>query len=1033
MRKLIILYLFLTTALSYGYAQVKTVTGTVKDSQSLVGLPGVTISKSDGTGTQTDAAGRFTIQASPTETLTFRFIGYTAQTATVGAQETLDIFLISEDQALDEVVVIGYGTQKKVDLTAAIGSVKADDIVKQPAMSAMQSIQGKVAGLNITASEAPGSTPQVTIRGLGTALGGRNPLYIVDGFPLENLNSINPADIESIDVLKDASSASIYGVRAANGVIMVTTKKGKMGTVKIGYEGYVGTKSMLNKVKMADASQYISHYNENLKGLGSSDTLVYNQAYNTNWFNEILETGVVVNNSVNISGGSEIVDYFVSANNFTENGIIDGSKHVRNTVRNNNVFKFFNNKLKFNQNLNLTFNKSTPKPYSAFNDAYKQTPLAPVMFENGRYGTSIYNKTTGLAGYQSEGGQATGNLNSVGNPVYAIRRANELKNATQIQGGFEAEYQIFDFLKINSRIGGTKIFENERKFTDIKDAWLNANPLRTEAEFIREKEKDKNVVDYANNSLFYKKTEDFRWQWETFLSFDKNFSGHQVNAIVGFSRDKSNIKNELSGTGYDVRPMEQYWNLDMASSDYTKLVNQTFYTPVALASYFARAQYNWQSKYYVTATIRRDGSSIFKSSGKYFDNFPSVGLGWTVTNEEFMQGTNFFDFLKLRANWGILGNQNVPLNVSQLLTKEGSQGNYNYIFGPGQDLVFGGAFGSPARPLGWEKTYETGVGLDFEILNRRLSGSFDFYNKLNSNVIMNIEPVLTSPYASDYYDHGGKVLNRGIEVVVNWQDALSEEFSYHIGANFAYNKNKLTDVVPTYDGRDGGSLSNGQITKRIQEGQPIYAWWMWETEGVWQTAEEIANNATYGSPRVGHLRYKDQNGDGVIDNRDKVFLGSYMPSYTYGINLGINYKTWDFSLAGYGVGGNKVYNALQGTRVNGGENITEEMFNSRWTATNKSNKHPGADRDSYASSYYLESGDFFRINNITLGYTFKKLYNSTSNMRLFFTAQNPFMFTKYSGFSPEIASDGDPQKTAGIELSAYPTTRNFLFGVNVQF
>src|SRR5690606_1360523 len=352
---------------------------------------------------------------------TFTFIGYNTQTQLVGDLNELSIFLENENTALEEVVVVGYGVQKKVDLTGAIGSVKADEIVKQPAMSAMQSIQGKVAGVNITASEAPGSTPQVVIRGLGTALGGRDPLYIVDGFPMENINSINPADIEAIDVLKDASSASIYGIRAANGVIMVTTKKGKAGSIKIGYESYVGVKNMLNRVKMANASQFIDYYNENIKGIGESDTLVTGQRYDTDWFNEILETGVVYNNSINISGGSEVVDYFLSANNFTENGIIDGSKHVRNTVRNNNVYKFLDNKLKFTQNLNLSFNKSTPKPYSAFNDAYRQTPLAPVLFDNGRYGTSIYNSTTGVAGYQTAADESTGNLNSIGNPVYAIQ------------------------------------------------------------------------------------------------------------------------------------------------------------------------------------------------------------------------------------------------------------------------------------------------------------------------------------------------------------------------------------------------------------------------------------------------------------------------------------------------------------------------------------------------------------------------------------------------------------------------------------
>lgn len=1033
MRNLFTLALASLFSISLIYGQSKTVTGSVKDSQTLLALPGVSVTISGKAGgTQTDEAGRFTVEAAPTDSLIFSFVGYQRQTRAVGSDSEVNVFLDDQNQALEEVVVVGYGTVRKVDLTGSIGSVKSDEIVKQPAMSAMQSVQGKVAGLNITASEAPGSTPQVLVRGLGTALGGRDPLYIVDGFPTDNLNSINPSDIESIDVLKDASSASIYGVRAANGVIMVTTKKGRAGSVKIGYESYVGMKNMLNKVKMADASQYVNYYNENIQGIGQGTQLAGDQRHNTDWFNELLGTGTVYNNSVNLSGGSEIVDYYVSATNFTENGLLDGSRFVRNTIRNNNTYKFLDSRLKFMQNLNLSFNNSTPKPYGSFNEAYRQTPLAPVLFDNGRYGTSIYNTTTGMAGYEFGQNEGTGNLNSIGNPVYSVLRNNERRQSTRIQGGIEGEFQITDYLKVNSRIGGTKVYENGRVFTDIRDAWLNGNPLRTNAEFDKLKNDNPNVAGYADNSLMYSKTENFRWQWESFLTFDKNFNGHHVNAVVGFSRDKTGISNTISGTGYDVLPQEQYWNIDLASLDYNKVLNQKFFTPTALASYFGRVQYNYNSTYYATATFRRDGSSVFKSTGNYFDNFPSFGLGWTVTNEEFMSDFTALNFLKLRANWGVLGNQDIPLNVSQILSADGSS-NYNYIFGPGQNLVLGAAFGSPALPVFWERTEETGFGLDFEMFDRKLSGSIDYYNKLNTNVIMNVQPVLNSAYSTNFFDHGGKVRNNGIEVVLNWRNAVSEDFNYNIGVNYAYNHNELTDVKPAYDGMTGGSLSNGQITKRIMGGQPIYGWWMWEADGVWQNNEEIADNAAYGSPRPGHLRYKDQNEDGVIDDRDKVFMGSFMPSSTYGFTLGINYKALDFSMAGYGVAGNKIYNALKGVRIDGGENISTDTYNNRWTGEGSTNLHPGADRDSYASSYYLEAGDYFRINNITLGYTFKQLYSPSSNIRLYVTAQNPFMFTKYSGFSPEIPGDGNPQLTSGIELSAYPTTRNFLFGINVQF
>ncbi|MBD1421426.1 SusC/RagA family TonB-linked outer membrane protein [Sphingobacterium chuzhouense] len=1047
MRKLFALLLFLAATLSHGYAQVKTVIGTVKDSQSLIALPGVTISKPDGTGSQTDAAGRFSIEASPTDSLTFRFIGYTPQTVTVGDQEALDIFLISEDQALEEVVVIGYGTQRKADLTGSIGSVKAEEITKQPAMSAMQSVQGKVAGLNIVASEAPGAAPNVIIRGLGTALGGRNPLYIVDGMPVADINNINPADIESMDVLKDASSASIYGLRAANGVVIITTKKGKAGFFNINYESYAGMKSILNQVKMANGNQYAEYVNQHLSSIehltAPEDRYkisLTGQPYETDWYDEILKTGSVFNNSVNLSGGSENIDYFLSFNNFTENGIIDGSKFTRNTIRNNNTYKFLDNRLRFNQTLNLTFTDNNIKPNNGFNVAYRQAPIVPVWWENGRAGRPLLNGETGLIDYQ--GGNVKV-LNSTGNPVYEILRHNEIQKSTTLQGGFEGEFKITDYLKINSRVGATKYYVRSRNFNDIKDGWLNGDPTRTDAEFERLRSDNPESATYAYNRLGIQQEETFRWVWENFLTFQKSFDKHNVEATLGMSREKFGVGNRIEGVGYDVPEKEQYWSINLAnsaaSSSYPKSINHRIFTPRTLASYFGRAQYNYDSRYYLTATIRRDGSSAFRQSGEYWGTFPSFGVGWTISNERFMENVSWVNMLKIRGNWGMLGNQDIPINISQIITSPGTDlnagtNNNNYVLGPNQELVYGASFGTPAIPLTWEKTQETGIGLDFGFLNNNLSGSIDYYHKLNTNTILDVTPTYNSPYLQNFYAHGAKVLNQGIEAIVNWNKTVNDDLNYTVGVNYAYNKNEVTEVTPAYDRATGGSLGNGQITKQLRLGQPIYGWWMWETEGVWQNEQEIEENAKTGAPLPGHLRYKDQNGDGEIDNRDKIFFGSYIPTSTYGVNVGINYKAFDFSIYGYGVAGNKIYNALKGTRIEGGENIAEDTFNNRWTGEESTNVHPGAARDAYASSYYLESGNYFRINNITLGYTFDKLYSNSSKLRIYFSAQNPFMFTKYSGFSPEIATqDGAPSGTTGIELSAYPTTRNFLFGLNLQF
>lgn len=1040
--------LFLTAIMGMlnAFAQ-QAITGTVTDKQGEPLIGANVVIKGTAIGTVTDIDGRYTISAKTGDVLTFSYLGMKSQSVTIGANTKVSLSLEEDTQELTETVVIGYGTAKKADLTGSIGNVSNETILKQPALNAVQSIQGKVAGINIINTDAPGSTPNVVVRGLGTALGGRNPLYIVDGFPVDDIRNINSSDIASMDILKDASSASIYGLRAANGVILVTTKKGQEGKARIGVESYVGIKTVLNKVKMANASQYVQYFNENQQVLkdGGNDNAYFlkdNQPYDTDWYDELLHTGITTNNVVSLSGGSKAVDYYFSYNYYNEGGMLDDQRYDRSTIRSNNVYKFFNDRLKFNQNLSVAFSNENVKPYTAFNEAYRQSPLTPATYENGRYGKPFVNKTTGAMGYEGAAGDEIGLLNSIGNPLFTVANANQKTKTLTLQGGIEGEFKIFDFLKVNSRFGATKYISKNRQFTDIKNAWLNADPRRTEADFNNSKADNPSVVEYANNSLRMEDVDTYRWIWEGFLTFNKSFGNHNIELVAGMSREKTGVGNTTILTAYDVPSKRQYWNIGMASDAYAKDVNQYYYTPRTLASYFGRLQYNYNHKYYVSATIRRDGSSVFSSTGDEWGTFPSFGAGWTISSEDFMKDLDFITYLKLRGTWGKLGNQDVPLNVSQILTSPASE-NYNYVFGPDQALIYGAAMGTPAVPLSWEVTKEWGIGLDFAFLNDRLSGSLDYYNKMNTNAILDVTPISNSMYEKNFSAHGADVSNRGVEVALNWSDQLANGLSYEIGANYSYNKNEVQSVVPTYDGATGGDLKDGQITKRLQEGQPIYAWWMYETDGVWQNQAEIDNpaNAKAGSPKPGHLRYKDQNQDGIIDERDKKYMGSYIPTSNYGVHIALGYKNIDFSVDGYGVGGNKIYNGLKHGRFDGGEGIAYDTFKNRWTGEGTSNSNPGANRDNYASDYFLEDGKFFRINNITLGYTFNDLVFDGSRLRLYFTAQNPFIITGYSGFSPEISgysteagvSNGDPKGTSGVELSAYPSTRNFLFGVNLSF
>jgi TonB-linked SusC/RagA family outer membrane protein len=973
MKRLIILFYLFATVFIVNAQDRSTITGQVTQASDRQPIPGVSVVvKGTSIGTITDFDGNYKIDVPANSILVFSFVGLVTQEVPVSNQSQINISMAESTEFVDEVVVVGYGTQKKADLTGAIGNVTAEKIVNQPALNATQSIQGKVAGVNIIGNDGPGSTPTVIVRGLGTALGGREPLYIVDGFPVDNITNISPADILSMDILKDASSASIYGVRAANGVILITTKKGKSGKTKIGVDSYFGVKGILNQVKMANAQQYITYFNENQEALGKTWTLSDSQQYNTDWYDELTDMGVFNNQVVSLSGGTDNIDYFLSYNYYDEDGILDNQTYQRSTIRNNNVYKLFDEKLKFTQSLNISATKAKPKPNSAFTDAYRQSPLVPVKYANGRYGQAFVNTSTGVVTYEGETGETIGSLNSIGNPVFAVDNKNELNKKLTIQGGLEAELKLTNFLKFNSRVGATKYYSTARNFNNILNAWLNEDPTRTEDEFDAYKTANPGVTTYAYNSLGVTDVETFRWIWENYLTFSKDFNQHHVQATIGGSKEKTGVGHTIGATGYDVPEKSQYWNVNLASDDYEKIVKQTYYTPSTLMSFFGRLQYDFDSKYYLTATLRRDGSSTFKESGDYWGLFPSVGLGWTISKENFWANIEAVDFLKLRASWGKLGNQDVPLNVSQTLTSTGSS-SYNYVFGPDQTLVYGAAFGTPAVGLSWEITEEWSSGIDFSMANHRLTGSIDYYHKNNTNTILDVSPTLDSEYSDNYYAHGAEVLNTGFELLLSWNKEVSKDFSYEISANYSYNKNEVRNVKSAYDGATGGSLNNGEVTKQLREGQPLYAWWMFEADGVWQTQDEIDSNAHYGSPKPGYLRYKDQNEDGVIDSRDRVFFGSYIPTSNFGLHIGVNYKNFDLNVDGYGVSGNKIYNGLKGTRIDGGENIAYDTYKNRWTGEGSTNTDPGAARDSYPSSYYLENGSFFRINNITLGTSVRKL------------------------------------------------------------
>ena len=908
---------------------------------------------------------------------------------------------VTKEQKIEEVVMIGYGSRKKVDNTTSISSISADEVTKTKVLNASQAIQGKAAGVQVTASDLPGSTPTVMIRGLGTVTGGRTPLYVVDGMFFNNINNINSNDILTYDILKDAAALAIYGNRAANGVIIITTKSGR-GKLNVSYDGLVGIRNPLKEVKMANASEF-ANYNNIALGTNKFST---NQPTNTDWFKQITRTGIYNQHNLAISGASESVKYFFSASNYDEESILRGTEFNRTTVRTNNEFKITKG-ITLSQNFSVAFTKTTPKPLGAFTTAYKQSPMVPVYYPSGQFGLPIVN-SSGLIDYSGS------RFNNVGNPMSQLFFNNEQNKNTLMQGGLKLDVDILKGLKFTSQFSGEYSNYKAYNFTDAVAVWLAADPTRVVGGY--------NPSD-PTNTLTNTREDYYNWSLTNYLTYNKKFGVHDIEATVGTETTVRNGIDQLIVKRKNLLLTDQnYWNLN--GTDYVNNVQSLTsvkFDRNTTTSYFARAQYKLMNRYLLSATVRRDGSSQF-AAGQKWGTFPSFGAGWVISEEDFMKG-GFFNLLKLRGGWGRLGNQNVPLNYLPLA----SGTSYNYGYSNGSNVSNGITVNKGLDPLlGWEITEESSLGLDFGMLNNRLTGTVDAYNRETKNLILGITNYLTSGQSDTYYSHVGAVRNRGLEFSLNWADKIGQDWTYSIGANYSMNQNELTrvDTQKNIAQLSGGSLGNGEWTKLFNGttlGQALGSFYLWEYDGL------DAN---------GNMKYKDLNGNGVTgsaDAGDRRYFDSYIPKSTLGINISLTYKNWDFAANGYGAFGFKVYNGKKAQRISG-ENIESSVANDFWSASNMNASNPAPSTSiPIASSFYLEDGDFFRINNITVGYTIKDVVKAVKSVKLYVSAINPVVWQKYSGYSSELSGDGDPYGLAGVELDSYPTLRSFVFGVNVNF
>ncbi|MBA4276496.1 SusC/RagA family TonB-linked outer membrane protein [Flavobacterium sp.] len=998
------IFSFLALILLPAYLSGQVIKGKVLDKDG-IGISGAMIIAADSkTSADTDFNGDFNINAKVGEVLKISMVGFDA--ISVNATSVFMNITLKEakDTELKEVVVIGYGTRKKIDNTTAITSLKAEEISKTKVLNASQAIQGKAAGVQVISSDLPGSTPSVVIRGLGTALGGRTPLFIVDGMPTENINNINTNDITSYEILKDASSLAIYGTRAANGVVIITTKKGKGDKVSVEFESYAGFREPLKKVKMAGSNKYSHYSNAALQ----TTTFSQDQPVNTDWFDAITRTGSYVQNNVSVSGSTENIKYFFSLGNYQEKAILNGLDYSRTTFRNNNEFKI-SKKLTLNQNLSFGSTNSTPKPLSAFTNAYKQSPIVPVRFSNGQYGVS-YVGNDGFAG------TAGSSFNNVGNPVAQLDYFNEQQRSIILQGGLKLDYEIVKSLKFTSQFNGEYYSWKNYNFEDTKAIWqTNNNPGQLATIFYPA---DKNI-----NLLTKGRNQYFNWNLSNYITYNKVFGDiHNIEVTGGIETSIKGAREQLTIARKNVNVAANYWSLK--DVDYVGTVTSykdEIFNENKIASYFGRFQYKLMDRYLFTGTIRHDGSSNFGKDYRW-GTFPAFGLGWVVTKEDFMSNVKGINLLKIRGGWGKLGNQNVPLN-NQAYTS-----GLSYYLG-GSILNEGTTINSQVDPsLSWEITEEISVGIDFELLDNKLKGSFDLYDKTTTNVILNTKPYMTSGISNSSPAHVGEVSNKGYEVALRWDDKITDNLSYWIGGNFSNNKNELTGLKnATLAPITGGDLANGQWTKLLDNtsvGRPLGSFYMYEYAGFDTTNGKMLYYTAAGTKVTQ---------DALNANADKKYVGSILPTSTYGVTLGLNYKNFDLSVDGYATSGAKVYNGKKAQRFSG-ENVEESLATNFWTANNTTAANPGPfNLVPVASTYYLESGDFFRINNITLGYKIPLQGQFLNSCRIYVNAINPFITQKFSGFSPELNGNGDPYGTQGIELDAYPTLRSFVIGANLKF
>jgi TonB-linked SusC/RagA family outer membrane protein len=1033
MRKTItFLFIFLLSGVSVALAQNITVKGIVSDKTGTP-LPGVTVVlKGTQQGTQTDTKGAFTISAPSDGVLTFSFIGYLAKNVPVANQSFIGISLDENTTNLNEVVVVGFGTQKKLVVTGAIAHVSAADLQDQQDSRIDQALEGRAAGVTVVqATGAPGSQPTVFIRGVGS-INNASPLYVIDGVVDANggYENINPDDVASIDVLKDASAA-IYGSRAANGVILITTKKGKTGDPQLNYSMYVGTQNVAHKVPVTDGTQYETLRNEAATNDGGTAPFAdpASAGAGTNWQNQIFSNALVQNHSLSISGATDKADYYSSFGYFDQDGIVDPSisNFKRYTVKVNTDYKI-KKWLTIGENINYAYIRSQnlPNANSTFGaplaSALNLDPLTPTVITDPSVTYPAYavrNSAGQLYGISQYVGQ------EITNPLaYLQTQLGNYNWSQNLMGSGYIEIRPIAGLVIRSQASGKQAFYGNQSYNPLY--YLDAATSNT-----------------SNSNAYRESDRNFTWNIDNTASYTKAFGLHHFTALIGTSAESQSAV--YLNASYNQLPITDYTQLSFNYSlpAANRIAGSSEDQPYTLASYFGRLTYDYNEKYLFTGIIRRDGSSRFGSNNVY-GTFPSGELGWVVTKEDFFPKGTFVDFLKIRGSYGAVGNE-MSLSAFQYTSIVNGGGGSNYVIGP-DGLAIGYATNSPANPnLKWESTHTADIGLD-AILAKDFNLTFDLYRKTTTGMIE--QPTLPgyTGYTSSPYANVGNMENKGAELELGWGKNLGA-FHLDVSGNIAYNHNAVTSLGTTqYYNVGSWQGSAGYPPERIEVGQQVDEFYGFKDLGTFKSQAEInayTHNGVMVQPNAkpGDIKWADLNNDGIIDGNDRTHLGDPIPHFTYGFNVNVSYKAFDLKAFGQGVWGNKIFQAYRRLDIPTANYETAAL--NAWTPANASSNYPRlTDLDpnhnfGYVSDQELQSGAYFRLKTLQIGYTLPKSLISKADIqrvRVFVSSYNLFTITKYTGYDPEIglSNVSSTNSGLGIDYGVYPQARTFMLGLDVS-